>query len=223
MGSPSIQKRVQVPLTNFLLCSVMGSPTVAVICYFNGKLIDEDRNGLLKLSPDEMEFKIKCRYRVDDYTAVAIDVDDDQPLKFILDQSHHSNGIIAYIDLKQTPVETNTMCQSDAVDILEPSQKAKLRKRVGHPNNEAKYKRGVGHPSNEAEYKRGVGRSCKKDKCIRPIRRQNKETMSKRGRPYEGAGHCAKCRGSVHNKQTCTSGSDNSGCEQSVKNVTSDF
>lgn len=116
-------------------CSAMASSnTVRLFCYYNGELIDEDRDvryvggknkagcipdtigfkelknwirGLLKSFPEHKDFQIKCRYRVDEHTIIALDVDDDQSFKFVIDELHNSNGIIAYIvDQQQEKMDT---------------------------------------------------------------------------------------------------------------------
>ncbi|KAF9619726.1 hypothetical protein IFM89_009068 [Coptis chinensis] len=157
--------------------SAMGELDVTWICYCDGELVDEDREvryfgghtkvrdipstigfidlrtriqEMLEFPIDEMGFKIKCRYCVDDHTVVAVDVDDDQSLKVVLDRSHHCNNtVIAYI-VEQSAININSECtrkSSYAAGIEEPIQDAKPFGRVGRPPKYSSLKKPVGRPS----------------------------------------------------------------------------
>lgn len=117
------------------------STTLKLVCYYNGELIDEDRDvryiggktkagyipdtigfkelriwirGLLKSSIEHNAIMIKCRYKVDDSTTIALDVDDDQSLKFVIDQWNPNHSIVAYIveqpqeNVDTAPIRTPT-------------------------------------------------------------------------------------------------------------------
>ncbi|KAL5724185.1 hypothetical protein ACHQM5_007477 [Ranunculus cassubicifolius] len=92
----------------------MEANDVRLICYFNGKLVDEDRDAryiggktkvdkiptsigfasfkakiqeMMNLPLNKMGFKIKCGVRYDEVTLIGIDVDDDKSLQSVMDDS----------------------------------------------------------------------------------------------------------------------------------------
>ncbi|KAL5724251.1 hypothetical protein ACHQM5_007534 [Ranunculus cassubicifolius] len=101
----------------------MGADDVRLICYFNGNLIDEDRDvkyiggirkgdkvpksigfasfkekirEMMNQPINGMEFKIKCGLRLDELT-VSIDVDDEKSLRFVMDDSTFVRAYIQHV------------------------------------------------------------------------------------------------------------------------------
>ncbi|KAL5724246.1 hypothetical protein ACHQM5_007529 [Ranunculus cassubicifolius] len=109
----------------------MGADDVPLICYFGGKLIDEDRDAryiggkikkgkvpksigfagfkekikeIMDLQINGMEFKIKCGFSIGQAILIALDVDDDESLRSVVDDTEF---VRAYI-LKDVPSPTKS-------------------------------------------------------------------------------------------------------------------
>ncbi|KAL5719171.1 hypothetical protein ACHQM5_011987 [Ranunculus cassubicifolius] len=107
----------------------MAAGDVSLVCCFNGKLSNENKDAkyiggstkgstvpksilfasfkekiqrLINLPSNGMEIKIKCGVRFDKSTLIGVDVDDDDSLRFVME---HSKFIMAYI-LQQVPRAT---------------------------------------------------------------------------------------------------------------------
>ncbi|KAF5203952.1 hypothetical protein FRX31_006459 [Thalictrum thalictroides] len=220
---------MQLPLTYLFVAAIvmMGSLNVPIICCYNGKLIDEDKNpryiggdtkvgvvsntigfigfkewirDMVKLSTDQIGFEIKCRYRIDDHTLIAIKVDNDHSLKFVFDHSLCCNAIVAYV-VNRSPTESNTMhprLSEEPVEVMSDCPIATVEK----TSQEVKLKRRVGRPSKNNKVQKRAGHRQK------GVRRQPR---------FKAFPHCSNCRELGHNRRSCPSTSYNSESEQNVK------
>ncbi|KAL5724250.1 hypothetical protein ACHQM5_007533 [Ranunculus cassubicifolius] len=121
----------------------MGADDVRFFCYFDGELIDEDRNAkynggktklikvpksigftsfkekieeMTKLPLNGTEFKIKCGVPADEFTVITVDVDDDESLLSVMEDSKF---VRTYILKDVPPATTFTAAQRE--DLVLPT------------------------------------------------------------------------------------------------------